>query len=439
MLRSLVAGEDFSNYQSALIYGIRRIGKSSLLNYLATYIQSHCPQVLCVKTDCQNMRENDPIQYVFVDRVLDEAEIQVPEITADSGWMQLRERWYSPNYCADQAPERLSLFYRQLKPVLGGRGLYLIIDEIDRLFQRVEENRQGENHRHLDGLFGALSEMLNQVESREAVHFVICGSNWLIRYNLKGEKINQLFQRFGKQVIEVGKLPEEDMKEVIRRPYKHYPELQVPEEAMQWIWNYTGGLVWHTKVLAEAAIERAKKDYRCVVYPADVQQSLPQVVADEWCKQFYEGCESGDEYRVVDAMQSLAATRNAYIHIDRIRELTGQEPVEIQRTMDILQALKVVARHPVNQQLYCFGQDIYRRYFRSKPSRYPRVPDEPDIFQVIQHGADKAEKPRKSEEVPSVQSTVEEPAPSEPEHTVSMNLATGETGGAEAADYDGLY
>ncbi len=384
MLRSLVEGENFAAYRSALIYGIRRTGKSSLLNYLAAYLQSHCPQVLCVKTDCQNMRGYDHIQYVFVDRVLDEAETQLPELAADSRWIQLKAKWSAPAYCADQEPEKLSLFYRQLKPVLGGRGVYLIIDEIDRLFQRVEENRQGDGHRNLDGLFGALSEMLNQVECKAAVHFAICGSNWLIRYNLKGEKINQLFQRFGKQVMEVGKLPETDMQEVIRRPYKGFAELEVTPEAMQWIWNYTGGLVWHTKLLAQDAIERAKRDFRSRVFPADVQQSVPQVITDEWCKQFYEGCESGEEFRVIDAMQSLAANRNAYIHIDRIRELLGQELVEVQRTMKILQALNVVAQHPVNQQLYSFGQDIYRRYFRTQPSRYPRVPDEPDIFQAVQ-------------------------------------------------------
>lgn len=435
MLRSLVAGENFTAYRSALIYGIRRTGKSSLLNYLATYIQFHCPQVLCVKTDCQNIRRYDPIQYVFVDRVLDEAEIQMPELTADSDWMQFRERWYSPDYCADQAPERLNLFYRQLKQRLGGRGVYLIIDEIDRLFQRVEENRQGENHRNLDGLFGALSEMLNQVESREAMHFVLCGSNWLIRYNLKGEKINQLFQRFGKQVIEVGKLPEEDMQKVIQRPYESHPELRVTQEAMQWIWNYTGGLVWHTKVLAETAIERAKEDYRCVVYPADVQQSIPQVVTDEWCKQFYEGCESGNEYQVIDAMQSLVATRNAYIHIDRIRELTGQKPLELQRTINILQALKVVARHPVNQQLYCFGQDIYRRYFRTQPSQYSQVPDEPDIFQMVQHAENNT---KETHPIQAAAEGSEIQKPTLQEHTVYMHMGTDETGAVEATDYDGL-
>ena len=406
-LRSLVE-EEFVSCRSALIYGIRRTGKSSLLNYLATYIRASRPQILCVQTDCQNMRNNDPIQYVFVDRVLDEVETKLPEMMADSRWLQLKERWHSPAYCADQEPERLCLFYRQLNPVLDGRGVYLIIDEIDRLFQRVEENRQGENHRNLDGLFGALSEMLNQVECKEAVHFVICGSNWLIRYNLKGEKINQLFQRFGKQVIEVGKLPEADMQEVIRRPYKQYPELCVTPEAMQWIWNYTGGLVWHTKVLAQEAIGRAKRDCRCRVYPADVQQSIPYVVTEEWCKQFYEGCESGEEFKVIDAMQSLAANRNTYIHIDRIRELLGHDLLEIQRTMLTLQELKVVAQHPVNQQLYCFEQDLYRRYFRTRPSRYPRVPDEPDVFQAIQQ----VKEPEPEQSQPVLQKSVD-PVPGE--------------------------
>ena len=131
-------------------------------------------------------------------------------------------------------------------------------------------------------------------------------------------------------------------------------------------------------------------------------------MTEEWCKQFYEGCESGEEFKVIDAMQSLAANRNTYIHIDRIRELLGHDLLEIQRTMLTLQELKVVAQHPVNQQLYCFEQDLYRRYFRTRPSRYPRVPDEPDVLQAIQQ----VKEPEPEQSQPVLQKSVD-PVPGE--------------------------
>lgn len=329
--------------------------------------------------------------------MIDLVERQLPELRGEDSWGILRNNWYSDHFCADLHPEKLSLFYYDVKQLIGDRGLYLIIDEIDRLFERVEEG-QSKNNRNLDSLFGALSAMLNSPECKSAVHFVICGSNWLIRYNLKGDKMNQLFQRFGKQVIEIGKLPEEDAKAVICTPYKDYPELVISKDALDWIWNYTGGMVWHTKLLGEESIQRAKDDFRCVVYPSDVQQSLAKVINDHWCKQFYEGCESGAEYQLVDAMQSLAAKRDGYVHIGRISELLNWEVIEVQRTMVILKALKVVAQHPVDQQLYRFEQDIYRRYFRSTPSLFDKIPEEPDIFQSKQQLEEAAYEPKSGNE-----------------------------------------
>ncbi len=379
-LRMLVEGNDFAFYRSALVYGIRRTGKTSLLNYLETYIQANRPNIICVKADCQNMPATNCVQYIFIDHVIEHVERQVPGLKGSDSWDALKDEWHSPNFCADRYPEKLSLFYTDIKPLLGEQGIYLIIDEIDRLFERIEEG-QVANNRNLDSLFGAISAMLNSSECKQAVHFVICGSNWLIRYNLKGDRKNQLFQRFGKQIIEVGKLPETDARDVICMPYRNYPELVISEEAIDWIWDYIGGLVWHTKLLAEEAIRRAKGDSRRVVYPSDVQQCLPKVLNDQWCKQFYEGCESGAEHKIVDVMQSLASKRELYVHIARISELLHWEIIEVERTMAILKALKVVEQHPIDHQLYRFEQDIYRRYFRTTPSELKRIPEEPDVFQ----------------------------------------------------------
>ena len=381
MLRNLVAGEEFEDYKSALMYGVRRTGKTSLLNYLEAYIGVNRGNIICVKTDCQAISANDYIQYVFIDRVIDVVERKMPELKAEDAWTELKRTWSGEFFCADQHPEKLGLFYSDVKALLGDKGIFLIIDEIDRLFERVEQ-AQKKNNRNLDGLFGAISEILNSYEYRKAVHLVICGSNWLIRYNLKGDRKNQLFQRFGKQVIEVGKLPKNDAKEVISLPYSRYPQLNITEEAAEWIWDYAGGLVWHTKLLGGEAIERASRDNRCVVYPSDVRQCLSKVITDLWCKQFYEGCESGDERCIVDAMQSLAAKKDAYVHINQLSELVEMPKIEIQKILYVLKELRIVAVHPINSQFYRFELDIYRRYFRTNPSVYEQMPEEPDIFQI---------------------------------------------------------
>ncbi len=379
-LKKLLTGGSFAMYKSAMVYGIRRSGKSSLLNYLAAYMRANFADIICVQLDCQALPNENCIQYVFVDSVLRAVEVADPVLATTEEWEALKKLWGDKNFCADQNIQALTQFYPAVKRLLGKKGIYLIIDEIDRLFERVEGS--------LDSLFGVLSAMLTTAECRSSVHFVICGSNWLIRYNLLGDNKNQLLQRFGEQVIEVGKLPENDAKDVVTLPYRDYPELIITPEALNWIWNYTGGLVWHTKLLGNTAIQLAKKAGRYVVYPSDVRNSVPEVISDQWCKQFYEGCESGNEFKLVDAMQSLTARRNAYVHISQLCELLGWESLEVQRVLSILRALRVVSPDPVDAQKYRFEMDIYRRYFRSTPSNYTRIPEEPDTFRRRQIQAD---------------------------------------------------
>lgn len=375
ILRGLLNGNSFVEYQSAMVYGIRRSGKSSLLNYLSTYIRANFPDIICLHYDCQTLPEKNCIQHLFVDYVLDQVESMLPDLSASDEWDELKKRWSKQNSNADQNMASLMQFYPAVKKLIGNKGIYFIIDEIDRLFEKIENSAC-----NLEDLFGVISAMLSLQSCREAIHFVICGSNWLIRYNLRGDKKNQLLQRFGKQVIEVGKLREADAKELVVRPYKVYTELTITEEAVEWIWNYTGGLVWHTKLLADTAIEHAKAAGRYAVYASDVQASLADVLSEQWCKQFYEGCESGNEFKVVDAMQSLTARRNAYVHMNKLCELLQWENIDVQKACMLLKELKVVATDPVDPQKYRFEMDMYRRFFRSQPSAFPRVPEENDMF-----------------------------------------------------------
>ncbi len=390
ILRGLVSGNSFEDYKSALIYGVRRTGKTTLLNYFMTYVDAKCDNVICVSADCQSSSAAVPIQDIFIERVIETIERELPDIKGESRWIEIRQNWGKDYFCADREPEKLSSFYLDVKKAIGIKGIFLVIDEIDRLFEKIEA-AQNKYNRNLDSLFGTISGILNSYECRKAVHFLICGSNWLIRYNLKGDIKNQLFQRFGRQVIEVGKLPENDVQELIRLPYRSYPQLIITDKALKWIWDYAGGLVWHTKLLGDYAIERARKDNRFVVYPSDVRQTMPSVITDLWCKQFYEGCELGKERDVVDAAQSLAAKKDAYVHLNQIADVMDMDTVEVEQIINVLIGLRILTRHPINARLYRFELDIYRRYFRTNSSKYNQIPEEPDIFQIKQFVRDSEE------------------------------------------------
>ena len=108
---------------------------------------------------------------------------------------------------------------------------------------------------------------------------------------------------------------------------------------------------------------------------------LPAAIDEQWCKHFLEGVESGNEYELVDAMQSLAAKRDEYVSVSRLCEVLHWERIEVQRCFQLLKELKYFAADPLNpDERYRFEMEIYRRYFRTLPSRLPRIPEEPDVF-----------------------------------------------------------
>ncbi|MBR7179003.1 MAG: ATP-binding protein [Oscillospiraceae bacterium] len=382
---SLVQGKNFSEYHSAIVYGLRRTGKTSLLNYFKAYVDKNCENTLCVRVDV--LISNYTIHDVFIKRVLNE--IKLPELNGNDEWDLFRERWSTiPEGQVDCDPKRLDQFYRELYQFTN-KGLMLIVDEIDRLFERIISNQSVTNLQM--GLFDALTSMLDSEACAHAIHFVLCGSNWLIRYAETGDYLQQMFHRIGGRKYVVGKLPRPDVDLMLKSATQKHKSLVLTEDAKNMIWEYTGGLVWFTKLLANAAIARAVENRRTVVYPYDVYEALPKILTPGNCRQFYEGCYTdGPEMAVIDAIQSLATRKDACISINQLCDLMKCEAWEVENALRMLSIFNIIERESPTSSRYRFCLDIYRRYFRSERSSktYEKLPDEIEAFTKAQ----KAEK-----------------------------------------------
>lgn len=372
-MRELVAEPSFEQYHSAMVYGVRRTGKTSLLEYFKAYVCGTNPDCLCFRVDVQTT--DVTIQSVFIDSVLKEN--VVADALENYGDREaFTQQW--ENADVDEEPHLLRNFFKELKKATG-KGLILIVDEIDRLFGRlIDDHKEDKFH----ALLKALSGILDDDGCKECVHLVICGSNWLMYYASVGfdggPDTHQLFHRIGDYQIEVGRLPIEDTMTVLDRAGVNYTD-----EAKQMIWEYTGGLVWFTKLLGNAAIRRAKSKNRSCIYPSDVSNSLKDVLTPQNCQQFYEGCVAGGlELQMIDAMQSLAYRKDMNIPVDKICELLGKDPDDVVQALDNLILFKIVEKDRVNPDLVHFSLDIYRRYFRTIHSRFERIPEVPDTFEV---------------------------------------------------------
>lgn len=374
-LRELVAGDNFANFHSAIVYGVRRTGKTYLLEYFKTYVQHTHPECICIRIDAQG--SNVTIHSVFIQRVLDDKIVSTVLNCSDKDAQDIAAfkcKW--ENYATDDGemdPNLIKIFYQELYE-LTGRGLFLLIDEMDRLLQKLEDDHQEAN---LNNLLQALSSLLDDDERKKYLQLVICGSNWLMYYASVGPDMQQLFQRVGDYKISVGRLPKEDVLAVLR-------SVDIPYAAgtQEMIWEFTGGLVWFVKLLANAAIRRAKDARRNCVYPSDVFYSLATVVNRQNCDQFYEGCKPGTaERQMIDAMQSLAYRKGRYLSLSDVGERLDMDTAAVEKALGQLIYFEIAERHPADPNRVRFTLDIYRRFFRSLYSVYPRTRDENLVFE----------------------------------------------------------
>lgn len=370
-MRELVAEERFTDFHSAVVYGVRRTGKTSLLEYFRHYVCGTRPDCLCIRIDVQGTDET--VGSVFVSCVLSEPVVMAALENCSERDIFV-EKWKNViSEGVDMDPNLIIVFFRELYQ-LTGKGMILIIDEVDRLFKSIEDNR---SKRDLNNLLSALSGLLDNDDRRKYLQLIICGSNWLMYYLDVGDAMQQVFQRFGDYKISVGRLPKDDVMDLLSSV-----KIQYAEGTKELIWEYTGGLVWFVKLLANAAIRRAKAANREWVYPADVFFSLNDVVTEQNCKQFYEGCHHGTlERQMIDAMQSLACRKGMYLSLDTICELLDKDHQEIEQALKRLTLLEIVERNPVKPDMVRFRLDIYRRYFRIAPSSFRVKPEEVVLFE----------------------------------------------------------
>ena len=381
-INAIFAGNGFVNYKNILVKGIRRAGKTSVLNYLLNYANLKCDDVVAVYVDCSGAKANNaPIQRTLVDSVIKECTVMNVGNASLAEWSDFAKKWSLPADQTDCDVDNLRYFYRELKALNGNRGLMLIIDEFDILIEEVEKN-QGV----YSTLLPSLRVLLNNPYCQDAIHLVVCGSTKLIRY-MDGGTLNQFFQQFGDNVIEIGKLLEKEMEIMLTDPYREYPEVKIDPLALSWIWKFTSGLVWYSKLIAGCALIRACMQERNIVYPSDIVDAVTTVASnEEYFRNLKESCNPA-EIQVLDAIQCLTAKATEYVSISDILELLSGEfcQRDIENIAITLERMQILERNPFDKYSYRFAVELYWHYFRVSPSNRARREEIPVIFKVRQN------------------------------------------------------
>ncbi|MBR5479327.1 MAG: ATP-binding protein [Clostridia bacterium] len=394
-IRALFSDRGFLYYQNALMIGMRRVGKSSLLNYLKAYANFKFDDVIPVWYECGgDDQANQPVQIAFVKRVLDAClpltlqGANLNEIDRDAlsdelrHWVDFYMKWDIPSTAPDRDPYTLKFFYRELKELNGGKGLMLILDEFDTVITALET----EQHKTASsGLFPALREILNDADCRHAVHFVICGSTELMRHFDSGT-LSQFFQQLATNTIEVGNLPYKDMEKMITTPCDHTP-YSFTKSAIDRIWKYTNGLAWYAKLVAQAAIDFAREDCRYTVYAEDVVFAISKVAPRETnYKAINHSCREELELPLLKKIRCITTKASEYVSLDNLVERFGDKysRSQIERAVNTLISFKILVRHPHKPNLYRFAVELYWHFFGAQESDEAKLPPIPESFAYVE-------------------------------------------------------
>ena len=375
IVRGIFAQSSFALYKNMLVKGIRRAGKTSVLNYLKAYANlTRSENTLAVYVDCSGIHgDQAPIHAVFVDHIIAGCSLLNPE----APWDVLKQKYALQPGEDDCKAENLQYFYRELK-TYNNKGLMLVLDEFDILLEEFEKH-QGKDKVN-NTLLPALRALMNNPDCQEAVHLVICGSNKLIRYN-DTVTYNQFFEQFGDNILQIGHFPKDDLTAMIESVCAKHPDVTFHPETIDWIWKYTDGMVWYSQMLANNAFERAVMLGRCVVYPYDVAVGMERLIAlDNLFKSVIENC-LPEERKLLDLLQSLTPTATKEVPIAQLQETLSGEftSEEIGGFIRAMENIQIVERRGNSLR---FATELYWHYFRKLFSNYnyPQQEEYPAIF-----------------------------------------------------------
>lgn len=380
----------FRRFPNMAIYGMKRSGKSSVLRRLGRLFDSHYPDDVChVIVSCEGLTGDfyTRVHYVFVKYVLDELNFKF-NLESMDGWQEFSEKWEEP-------PEGISdfrwldRFYTTLtRQWLPGKGLVILIDEIERLYYEFEENtadQEGDESLQPESVDSStaqavLWDVLNKMTQRDgsAIRFVLCGSDFFTsKIIAEGDNLTQFFQKGVKLNVERMEYGE------IREALRANSSVILPDDTLDYLWNIANGLPWHSKVFCNSVIDhelRQEARTRITIYPSDIQDSIDRILSST--KDIASPVNFGllslnsEEDLLVRVAAQALDSRLAAIHVDDLLELACQAGGDSSKTPLYAKSLRslVSERKLLRQdkrQNYQFSCELYRMYLRKElPPRF---------------------------------------------------------------------
>jgi len=247
ILRTIESGlSEGAGNTTFIVYGLRRIGKSSLLYYISNTLNDRFLPVYC---DCQNSGNNttelvyskfvEPVIYELFDRGID---IELPSIEE-----------------FDRNPLlRLASFFREVERKLQDKKLLLLIDEFESIINGVKEGKYSPD------VFKTIRSLM---QHSKKIRMIIAGGGYLI--NLLIDEALSISDT--SQLVEVSFHEKDEIYEMVQKPYEGI--INYLPGSLERIFNLTNGHAYYASLLGKGVINILNREKRYDVYPSDIELS----------------------------------------------------------------------------------------------------------------------------------------------------------------------
>ena len=365
-----------------ILQGIKRSGMTSVLTYLLMCVNLKCDDALAIYIDCSGINGKDaPIQRTLIDSVIRECRMLNVGNVSDAEWDAFAQKWTSDKDMMQRNLGFLGEFYQELMSFNKNKKLVLILDEFTTLLSLVEKSEliNGSNQLRV------LRDVIMELCYHDAVSLVISFA-MTVKY-LSDTNLRKLFPPFEECVfkistLQISTLQKKDMEDMLKETYKEFPKVKFTNQSLDWIWKFTNGFAWYSKLVANCALNRAYSQERSIVYPSDIVDAVTTITGnDDYFRSLkYSCCPNGN--KILDAIQSLTAKATDYVTISELLKLLSNDFTQrdIETILSALEMMQILQRNPFDRCCYRFAIELYWHYFRVSPSKYERCAETPVYF-----------------------------------------------------------
>jgi hypothetical protein len=283
-------------------HGIRRVGKTSLLNRMVLILKEKAEAFAPYVVDLKSIKaEQQPLEVVvntFTHRILDDVQKQGLNV---QGIEPVPVSHENPIIGVEQ-------FFKALRERTGSRQLILLLDEF---YLMVAPSTT------------ALLDLLRRIHESGRILFIMSG--WLRPEILRGKcPETQLFPLVGRPI---DFLPLPAVRKVLHEPIATYG-IEIPEATVQHVFLQTAGNPYHVAKIAYNGIVRLNAEHRTVLAPQDIDEIANQLAAEPanfMSSSFSPLILTSEEQSVAIRFAKKLKGKSDFLSIDEARGISSME------------------------------------------------------------------------------------------------------------------